>query len=254
MLSVENLSFTYGGFGVEEVTISVEKGEVLALIGPNGAGKSTLLKLMFGKLRPLNGRVTVDGKDVHSLSPGGRARLLGYVPQNHVPAFPFKAIDFVLLGAVSELGTFGSPARKHRRRAMELLGLFGLSKFSDRPYTSLSGGQIQMLLIARALMTSPKFLLLDEPTSHLDLRNSVRVLSTVKALSREGVGAVIVMHDPNMAALFADRIAVMKNGRIVHTGEPEEVLREETLEMVYETRFSVIDAGVRLAVPVLEVV
>ena len=243
MLKVEGLSYSYGDFGIEEINLEVGRGELVVIIGPNGAGKSTLLKVIYGLLKPLKGWVTINGKDVHSLSPGERAKLLGYVPQSHVPAFPFKALDFVLLGATPEIGLFGSPGRHHRARALELLKLFGLEKYKDRPYTALSGGQMRLLLLARALMTSPKYLLLDEPTSELDLKNSLLVMQTVKRLTRKGVGALAVLHDPNLAYPFADRVALMSGGKIIAVGKPDDVLEEKLLSEVYGIELKIIECN-----------
>ncbi|QDA31376.1 ABC transporter ATP-binding protein [Thermococcus indicus] len=249
MLKAENLSFSYGSFSLEDVSIEVKEGEILSLLGPNGAGKSTLLKLMFGILRPHKGEVLVDGHNVLELPVNERAKKIGFVPQKHHPAFAFRAIDFVLLGAAPEIGLFGAPTRKHRKRAYKLLRMFGLEKYAGRPYTSLSGGQMQLLLIARALMMDPRYLLLDEPINHLDLRNAILVMKKIQQLAKNGVGVVMVLHDPNMAALFSDRVSIMKDGRILQTGTPEEILRCEVLECAYETKFLVVDDPVRVVVP-----
>ncbi|WP_457753655.1 ABC transporter ATP-binding protein [Thermococcus sp.] len=132
---------------------------------------------------------------------------------------------------------------------MKLLKLFGLEKYQNKPYTSLSGGQMQLLLIARALMTNPRYLLLDEPTSHLDMKNAVIVMNTIRKLSERGVGIVMVLHDPNLATLFSDRIAIMKNGRLIETGTPDKILQHEVLERAYDTSFIIVDSPVRIAVP-----
>ncbi|WP_297467431.1 ABC transporter ATP-binding protein [Thermococcus sp.] len=253
-LWAEEVSYSYGDFGIEGVSLGVNPGELVALIGPNGAGKSTLLKLIYGTLRPHEGRVLVDGRDVHRLSPRERAKLIGFVPQNHVPTFPFRVLDFLLLGATPELGTFGAPGKKHRKRALELLKTFGLEDYTDKPYTSLSGGQRRLLLTARALMTSPNYLLLDEPTSELDLKNALLVLQTVKKLVREGVGVLLVIHDPNLAYLFADRLVLMKNGRILAQGKPGEVFDERLLSEAYGVELRLVDcSGETVLRPKLEV-
>ncbi|NJE55438.1 ABC transporter ATP-binding protein [Thermococcus sp. 21S9] len=243
MLRAENLSYSYGDFEIEGVSLEVETGEFVALIGPNGAGKSTLLSLIYGLLRPEKGRVMVEGRDVLRLSPRERAKLLGYVPQSHFPTFPFRVLDFVLLGATPELGAFGSPGKEHRERAERLLKHFGLDAYREKPYTSLSGGQKRLLLLARAMMTSPKYLLLDEPTSELDLKNALLVLGTVKRLARDGVGVLAVLHDPNLAYLFADRVVLMRDGRIVAEGKPSEVLSEELLSGLYGVKLKVIECN-----------
>ncbi|WP_297063164.1 ABC transporter ATP-binding protein [Thermococcus sp.] len=253
-LWAEEVSYSYGDFRIDGVNLKVNPGELVALIGPNGAGKSTLLKLIYGTLKPYKGRVLVDGRDIHRLSPGERAKLLGFVPQNHVPTFPFKVLDFVLLGATPELGPFGTPGKKHRGKARELLKTFGLDSYAEKPYTSLSGGQIRLLLTARALMTSPRYLLLDEPTSELDLKNALLVLQTVKKLAREGVGVLLVIHDPNLAYLFADRLVLMRDGRIIAQGKPDEVFDEMLLSEAYGIELELIDcSGETVLRPRLEV-
>jgi len=253
-LWAEELYYSYGDFGIEGVSLKVSPGELVSIIGPNGAGKSTLLKLIHGTLKPIKGRVLVDGRNVHGLSPGERAKILGFVPQSHVPTFPFKVLDFLLLGATPEFGPFGAPDEKHRKRASELLELFDLGSYAEKPYTSLSGGQTRLLLTARALMTSPSYLLLDEPTSELDLKNALLVLQTVKKLTNEGVGVLLVIHDPNLAYLFADRLVLMKDGKIVAQGKPEEVFDEELLSEVYGVELRLINcAGETVLRPRLEV-
>ncbi|WP_457751682.1 ABC transporter ATP-binding protein [Thermococcus sp.] len=254
MLRAENISYSYGDFSIEGVSLEVEPGELVALIGPNGAGKSTLLKLIHGLLKPKTGLVEVDGRSVFELPTKEKARLLGYVPQSHVPSFSFKTIDFLLLGATPELGPFGSPTEEHRKKAVELLRRFGLESYAEKPYTALSGGQLRLLLLARALMTSPRYLLLDEPTSELDLKNALLVLQTVKRLTADGTGILLVIHDPNLAYLSSDRLFLMKDGRIVAQGKPENVFDEGLLSEVYGIELRLIEcAGETILRPRLEV-
>jgi len=253
-LWVEGVSYSYGDFRIDNINLGVSPEELVAIIGPNGAGKSTLLKLTYGLLKPERGRIEVDGMDVHQLSPGERVKLLGFVPQGHTPTFPFRVLDFVLLGSTPELGPFGAPNEGHRKKAMKLLKLFDMDPYLDKPYTSLSGGQIRLLLTARALMTSPKYLLLDEPTSELDLKNTLLVLQTVKKLSKDGVGVLLVIHDPNLAYLFADKLVLMKGGNIIAQGKPDEVFNEELLSRVYGIELELIEcAGETVLRPKVEV-
>ncbi len=254
MLEVKGLSFSYGDFSVEDVAFEVREGEVLTLLGPNGSGKTTILRNIYGLLKPVKKCVFVDGRDFHSLHPKERAKLAGYVPQTHQPSFPYTIIDVVVTGMASQMGVFDSPGRSHYRRALEKLRLLGLERFKDKPYTQMSGGQIQLVLIARALVQEPKILLLDEPTAHLDFKNQVRVLSIVRRLAREeGISALMTLHDPNLASIYSDRIALIKKGRIMRVGEPKEVLREETLEEVYGVPVCVLEFnGFRLILPKTE--
>ena len=234
----------------------MREGEILTLLGPNGSGKTTILKNIYGLLKPKKKCVFVDGKDFHSLSLKERAKLAGYVPQSHHPPFPYTVLDVVVMGLASQLGVFESPRKEHYQKALEKLKLIGMERFKDKPYTQLSGGQLQLVLIARALVQEPKVLLLDEPTAHLDFKNQVKVLGIVKRLAREeSISAVMTLHDPNLASLYSDRIALVKKGRIRALGKPNEILKEETLEEVYGVPICILEFnGFRLILPKTEVV
>jgi len=160
------------------------------------------------------------------------------------------------MGLASQLGVFESPKKEHYQKALEKLKLVGMERFKDKPYTELSGGQLQLVLIARALVQEPKILLLDEPTAHLDFKNQVRVLEIVKRLARkEGISAVMTLHDPNLASMYSDKIALLKDGRIKAIGKPDEILREEILEDVYGVPVCVLEFnGLRVILPRMGVV
>ena len=256
MLEVKGLSFSYGDFSVEDVCFEVREGEILSLLGPNGSGKTTILKSIYGLLKPEKKCVFVDGKDFHSLSLKERAKLAGYVPQYHYPPFPYTVLDVVVMGLASQLGVFESPREEHYQKALEKLKLIGMERFKDKPYTQLSGGQLQLVLIARALVQEPKVLLLDEPTAHLDFKNQVKVLGIVKRLAKEeSISAVMTLHDPNLASLYSDRIALVKEGRIRALGKPNEILKKEILEEVYGVPICILEFnGFRLILPKTEVV
>ncbi len=256
MLEVKGLSFSYGDFSVENVCFEVKEGEILTLLGPNGSGKTTILKNLYGLLKPEKKCVFIDGRDFHSLSLKERARLAGYVPQSHHPPFPYTVLDVVVMGLASQLGVFESPREEHYEKALKKLRLLGMERFKDRPYTRLSGGQLQLVLIARALVQEPKVLLLDEPTAHLDFKNQVKILGIVKKLAREErITAILTLHDPNLASIYSDRIALVKEGRIRAVGEPNEILREEILEEVYGVPIHILEFnGFRVIIPKTEVV
>jgi len=256
MLEVKGLSFSYGNFSVEDVCLEVKEGEILTLLGPNGSGKTTILKTIYGLLRPKKKCVFVDGKDFHSLPLKERAKLAGYVPQSHHPPFPYTVLDVVVMGLASQLGVFESPREEHYEKALEKLRLLGMERFKDRPYTQLSGGQLQLVLIARALVQEPKVLLLDEPTAHLDFKNQVKVLGIVKRLAKEkGISAVITLHDPNLASLYSDKIALVKEGKVRVVGKPNDVLREDVLEEVYGVPVHILEFNdFRLVMPRTEVI
>ncbi|KPU62497.1 ABC transporter [Thermococcus sp. EP1] len=256
MLKVKGLSFSYGDFSVENVCFEVKEGEILTLLGPNGSGKTTILKNVYGLLKPKKKCVFIDGRDFHSLSLKERAKLAGYVLQSHYPPFPYTVLDVVVMGLASQLSVFESPREEHYEKALEKLRLLGMESFKDRPYTQLSGGQLQLVLIARALVQEPKVLLLDEPTAHLDFKNQVKILGIIKKLAREErITAILTLHDPNLASIYSDKIALVKEGRIRAVGESSEILREEILEEVYGVPIHILEFnGFRVIMPKTEVV
>ncbi len=256
MLKVKGLSFSYGDFSVENVCFDVKEGEILTLLGPNGSGKTTILKNVYGLLKPKKKCVFIDGRDFHSLPLKDRAKLVGYVPQSHYPPFPYTVLDVVVMGLASQLSVFESPRKEHYKKALEKLRLLGMERFKDRPYTQLSGGQLQLVLIARALVQEPKVLLLDEPTAHLDFKNQVKILGIIKKLAKEErITAILTLHDPNLASIYSDRIALVKEGRIRGIGDSSEILREEILEEVYGVPIHILEFnGFRVIMPKTEVV
>lgn len=251
MLSVENISFSYGEFSIDGVKFLVEEGEILTLLGANGSGKTTILKCIYGLLKPHVGCVFIDGRDFHSLSLKERSKLIGYVPQMHTPPFSYTCLEVVVMGMAPRLKALERPGKEHYEKALEKLRILGMEDFKDRPYTELSGGQLQLILIARALVQEPKVLLLDEPTAHLDFKNQVMILEIVRKLSKnQGISAILTLHDPNLASLYSDKIAVVKDGKIVEYGESKNVLRKDLLEDIYSMPIRIIDLdGRKIIVP-----
>lgn len=247
VLSVKDLTFTYGGSTGTPVFqgagFSVCPGDVFCLLGPNGTGKSTLLKCITNVLRDWRGTVLLDTFDISRMSPSQIGRSIGYVPQNQVPAFPFLVRDIVIMGRSPHLNVFSSPSRKDRdiaRKAMERAGVLSLA---DRPCTTLSGGEWQMVLIARALAQEPRIMVLDEPTSHLDLGNQVRILRVVKSLAVSGLAIVMASHFPDHAFIVATEVAILNNGRIAHKGKAEEVITDRVMRDTYGVDVRVVDVG-----------
>jgi iron complex transport system ATP-binding protein len=242
VVQVDNLSFSYGlEFRLKDVSLSVNEGDVVVLLGPNGCGKTTLLKCINALLRPERGTVHIGGKDAFKMDRNDLAQLVGYVPQVHSPPFPYTVIDIVLMGRVSRLGIFQQPSRRDYAKAEETLKLVGLYRLKDRPYTQISGGERQLVLIARAIAQEPKVLLLDEPTAHLDFKNQLMILRMVKMVAKEkGLGVVMSLHDPNHALLFSDYVALMGNGVITAFGRPEEVVTAAKINEVYGMEIEVV--------------
>ncbi|WP_292389849.1 ABC transporter ATP-binding protein [Methanosarcina sp. UBA5] len=240
MLEVKSLSFSYGnGKVLENVSFSLKKGEIICILGPNGSGKSTLIKCIAGILKPDSGSIHILGKDTASLGAGDIARHIGYVPQQNEVVFPFSVLDFVVMGRAPHLSMFASPGADDIKLAKESLAMVGISDLAERPVANLSGGQNQMVLIARALVQKPALLLLDEPTSHLDFGNQILVLETVQRLASLGMSIVMNTHMPDHAFLVGDRAAALAGGRLVAVGKVETVVTSKMMSSVYGVNVAV---------------
>lgn len=234
VLAVENLT---GGYGsrvvIEGVNLTVEPGTILCLLGPNGVGKTTLFKTMLGLLPAMSGQVKVGGQNLAELSRPEIARLVGYVPQSQQTPFAFKALDVVLMGRTARIGAFGAPGLQDREAAMAALDTLGAAKLAKRAFTTLSGGERQMVMIARALAQEPTFVMLDEPTAALDFGNQVRVLDQIVRLSESGIGVVMTTHAPDHAFLCEADAALITGPSTIQRGPVADVLTEENLSAAY---------------------
>ncbi len=236
-LSVAAVDAGYGETRViSEVSLEVERGEFVGLVGPNGAGKSTLLKAVTGVASVLAGSITLCGQPFASLDARARARRVAVVPQALPEPFAFSAREFVEMGRYPYLGRFdrlGAADHEVTDRAMELTDTM---EFAGKSVDTLSGGDLQRLTLAQALAQDPDVLLLDEPTSHLDLNHQLQVLDLVRSRSSDGLAVLGVFHDIGLAARYADRIAVISAGRLRATGTPDEVITPEVVRDVFGVR------------------
>jgi iron complex transport system ATP-binding protein len=217
----------------QDLSLGVVPGEVLCLLGPNGAGKTTLFKTLLGLLPRLGGQVTLNGHDTADLSRSQIARQIAYVPQAQALEFAYSAFDLVLMGRTAHLGPFQSPTAADRDRAHAALALLSIADLAGQPYTEMSGGQRQLVLIARALAQDASLIVLDEPTASLDLANRVRVLDQVKALAAGGLGIVMSTHDPSQALEIAHKVAVMARGQQLAFGPVHDVMTADILTDAY---------------------
>lgn len=233
-LELENLSCGYGERRVvDSLSLSVESGEVLCLLGPNGVGKTTLFKTILGFLTPQAGRILLDGRDAGGLSRRQQARLVAYVPQAHTPPFPFSVLDVVTMGRTAQLGPFSSPTAKDKALARESLDRLGVGFLAQRVYTEISGGERQMVIIARALTQQARLLIMDEPTSSLDFGNQVRVLQQVRHLAAEGLCVVMTTHEPDHAFWCSARVALLQRGEPARVGTAREIITETAMNRAY---------------------
>lgn len=252
MLRLEAVTHRYGPAAevLHEVTVSVDAG-LTALIGPNGSGKSTLLKIAAGLLVPYRGAVCVDGRLLTRFSTWERARRIAYVPQQALLPDGMNVLQVVLLGRIPHMGWFGAETARDRAAAWRAMEATGVAGFALRPVETLSGGERQRVALARALATGARHLLLDEPTSHLDLQQQAALVATLRRLiEEEGLVALMVVHDPNLAAL-ADRVVLLAGGRVVADGTPGEVLTPSALASAYGGGFDIVESadGRRAVVP-----
>ena len=240
-LAVEHLDFGYAGKAVgRQVSLSLSAGETLCLLGPNGTGKTTLFKTMLGLVPAQAGHVSVDGADLASLSPADVARKVGYVPQAQLGFFPFTVHDVVLMGRTAHIGLFATPSASDKRIAMEALATLGIVHLADEVYTRISGGERQLVLIARALVQQPSYLVMDEPTASLDFGNQLRVLDRIGRLAEQNIGVLFSTHDPDHAFLCSDRVALLHKGRLARIGPPTEAITADALRELYGVAVQII--------------
>ncbi len=237
MLRIENLTFRHAHHEADilhSVTFDAGPGKITTILGPNGSGKTTLFRCIAGLWKMKEGAVLFEGRTLRGLSPAERARLLAIVPQEHEPPFPYSVFDIVLMGRATHVGIFSVPSRRDYAAAYDAIGIAGISHLAERPYTRISGGERQLVLIARALAQDSPILILDEPTSHLDFRNQIVILEKVRSIVAErGLTALMTLHDPNLALLFSDHAILIKNGSVIADGNPQEVISAQNLLEMY---------------------
>ncbi len=243
MIGVKGLCFGYtDALVLKDVSFEVLPGEFLSIIGPNGSGKTTLLRLLYGHLPPLKGAIYLSGTPMEETTRKDRAKRIAVVSQ--MPRFHFEltALELVLMGRSPHLGLLAFEGKEDLRVACEAMALTDVTAFKERNIFSLSGGELQRVLIARALAQEPQVLLLDEPTSYLDIKHQIHICQLLKRMNRDkGITIVSVFHDINLASRFSDRVMVMREGRIHGIGTPEEVITKEILDSVYGCRVFVDD-------------
>ena len=247
VVDIQELGFAYGeAIVLHDLTMAVGPHEVFAIVGPNAAGKTTLLRCIERILTPRTGTIRIDGNDLKLLSARDVSRLAASVPQSHVPAFPYTVQNIVLMGRNPYLSAASQPGAHDVEVAQEAMDELGIGAIAARPYTQLSGGQLQLVLLARALAQQAQVLLLDEPTAHLDFRNRYLVLGRIRDLAvRRGLTVIMTVHDPNDAMQYADRVGLVSDGALVALGIPREVLTAENLGQLYGMPIEILTDGAR---------
>jgi len=245
MIKVSGVHFSYGKNKVlNNVSFEMQKGEYVCILGANGSGKTTLLKTILAFLKPQQGSVTLYGQDVQTIEEKELAKKIAYIPQAHTPPFPFKVKDVVLMGRTPHLNCTCRHRLHDERIAGDAMDRLGIGAIAEKRYTEISGGQRQMVIVARALAQQPEILVMDEPTASLDFGNQYLVLAQMLSLAREGMGVLMVTHNPDHAIYCADRIIAMKGGRILTVGETHEVINEAVMRSIYNMTIKVRDVSI----------
>ena len=251
MLTVRNLTFGYRKESVlNDVSFTAKAGSLLAILGPNGVGKTTLFRCILGEQKHYTGTIEIDGADLRRLSARETAHRAAYIPQTHAPTVGFTVREMVLMGTSHTLSPLAVPGRKQEAEAEAAMRRMGIEALAEQPFSRISGGEQQLTYIARALAQNARILLMDEPTSSLDYGNQMRVLSTVRALAKEGYTVLLSTHDPQYALWYADEILALKNGCVEAFGRTDEQLTPDLLNTLYGRRVTLeeTDAG-RVIVP-----
>lgn len=250
-LEVRHLSFSYGARQVlSDVSFGLQRGEFLSVLGPNGVGKSTLFRCILGRLTGYTGSITSDGEDLRRMPRRELARRVAYIPQIHAPTFGYTVLDTVLMGTARQVSLFAQPGKAQTARAIEALRRVGADHLTERDFTRLSGGEQQLVLLARAIAQQADILVMDEPTSALDYGNQLRILQLVRELASEGYAVLLSTHNPQHALTFATRILALSEGQVVAQGAPDDVLTPKLIAKLYGVDVTFADTpGGRVLVP-----
>jgi len=255
-LSVKDLSFAYGQRTVlHNVNFDANSGDFVAVVGPNGVGKSTMFRCILGFLRGYQGQILVDGVDAKSMTRKEFAKCVAYIPQSSEQVFNYTVLELVMMGMAIRLPMFATPGKAEEEQAMEALDQLGIAHLAHQGCSEISGGEYQLVLLARALVQKSKILVMDEPTANLDYGNQYRVMDRIAGLTRNDFIILMSAHDPNQVLLHANRALVIKGGTVFADGAPGEVLDSATMSDLYNIevhRHTIDDNGrmVEICVPV----
>lgn len=241
ILEIKDLRFSYREHQVlKGLNLSIKDGEMVSLLGKNGAGKTTLLRLIPGFLRCTEGSISIDGKPIKDIKLRQRAGYMAYIPQITRSAFPYSVRTSILMGASNRLSLFESPGRQDEEKVEQTIELLNLQQIADRNMDNISGGERQLVLIARALMQDARLLILDEPTSFLDYSNQLLVLERIGDLVRRGYSCIYSTHNPDLALTHSSRVVVMSDGRIRYDDVPQSLIGSDVLSQVYGRSIDVV--------------
>ena len=242
LFEVKGISFSYDDETIfSDISFSIDKGDVLCILGPNGTGKTTLIKCLNGLHDIDSGEILINGEDMKKLSFKQISKHIGYIPQSHVPSFPFTVFDVVLMGRAPYLNLTDSPKDEDKQIALDALKTLGIEELKDKEYTNLSGGERQLVFLARVLCQKPDILILDEPTSHLDFGNQIKLLEIIDNLAKSGLSIIMSSHFPDHAFLSSTKVAIMKDRHFIDFGTPDSVVTEDNLKKAYSIDVKLIE-------------
>ena len=240
-LEVDDVCGGYGsGDVIRGVSCRADGGEILCLVGPNGCGKTTLFRLLLGALPLRRGEIRIDGKSIAAYSPRELARQIAYIPQSHTPVFSYSVLEVVLMGRASHLSALDAPRAADREAALEALARIHASHLAHQNYATLSGGQRQLVLIARAICQAAKIFVMDEPAANLDYANHQLLMSVIQDLARRGYLIVMYTNSPEHPASIGTRVLLLKEGQVAGFGPPDQVITPENLQAVYGIEMDVV--------------
>ncbi|HHW54726.1 MAG: ABC transporter ATP-binding protein [bacterium] len=235
LLEVKNVSFTYDGKTdiFRDVSFSVNPGQIICILGPNGAGKTTLLNCIANLVPPTTGEILLEGKDMDRMAPQEVAKKIAFVPQFIVPSFAYEVLSYVVTGCAPRIGILAKPKEEHYEIARNSLAQMKISHLAEKYYTEISGGERQLVSIARALAQRPRVIIMDEPTAHLDYGNQIKVLEIIKGLAAQGYAAVITTHNPDQALMLGGYIGAISLDGQFSFGSSEEIINDAFLSSLY---------------------
>ncbi len=253
LMRLDNLSFTYKGKRIlKNINMKIESSEIYSIIGPNGAGKTTLLNCLTGLAGPFSGEVFLKEKPIGEYGRRDFCKIVSYVPQMHRPVFNYTVEEIVLMGKNPCMSEFSLPTAEDRKEVLKILDELKISHLKDRYYTKISGGELRMVLIARALIQAGGLIVMDEPAAHLDIKNQFEILEIIRNLASNKKSAVVmVVHDPDHALFYSDKAMLLKEGENIASGNVFEILTSENLSMVYGVEVKVVEfEGRKITVPI----
>lgn len=253
ILEVKNLNYGYGHHKVlNDISFEVEENTLLCILGPNGAGKSTMFKCILHLLKGYDGEILLDGKNLKGYKIQQLAKKIAYVPQSHNPVFNYSVAEMILMGTTSQFSMMSKPSKRQLEIVDKCLEKIDIAYLKDRDFMNLSGGERQLVLIARALAQQAKIIVMDEPTSDLDYGNQIKVLNTVKKLSKEGYIIIQSTHNPDQAFLYADKVLALYDKEVLAFGSPREIINSGLIKQLYKVDVelnSLYDDKIRVCVP-----